>query len=135
MNDGVDIFTEQDFTRMILITYGIALIVMIIIMIPYFIGMWKLYEKAGEKGWKCLIPIYNNYILYEIVYGNGWKYFLTFVPVLNIVMPIALVFRIAEVFGKGTEYGVGLLFIPYIFILILAFDESEYQGAMEDVFI
>lgn len=135
MNNGVDIFTEQDFTRMILITYGIALIVMIIIMIPYFIGMWKLYEKAGEKGWKCLIPIYNNYILYEIVYGNGWKYFLTFVPVLNIVMPIALVFRIAEVFGKGTEYGVGLLFIPYIFILILAFDESEYQGAMEDVFI
>lgn len=135
MNGGVDVFTEQDFTRMMLITYGITFVVTIITMIPYFIGMWKLYEKAGEKGWKCLIPIYNDYILYEIVYGNGWKFFLTLIPVLNMVVSIALIFRLAEVFGKSTAFGVGLLFIPYIFILILAFDDSEYQGSVEDVFI
>lgn len=131
ISGGTDVFTEQEFAR-IMIIYGIACLITVI---PYIIGMWKLYEKAGEKGWKCLIPIYNNYILYEIVYGNGWKYFLTFVPVLNIAVSIALVFRMAEVFGESTEYGVGLLLMPHIFILILAFDKSEYQGAMEDMFI
>ncbi|NZA37286.1 DUF5684 domain-containing protein [Eubacterium callanderi] len=30
---------------------------------------WKLFEKAGEPGWKSLIPIYGSYILYKI----SWK--------------------------------------------------------------
>ena len=33
------------------------------------IAMWKIFTKAGEKGWKCIIPIYNLYILYKIT----WK--------------------------------------------------------------
>ncbi len=27
-----------------------------------YIAYWKLFEKAGEKGWKALIPYYNTYI-------------------------------------------------------------------------
>ena len=35
--------------------------------------MWKLFEKAGEPGWKCLIPIYNAYIFMKICWEG--KYF------------------------------------------------------------
>ena len=119
----------------VFMAYAISLIVTIATMIPYYIGLWKLYEKAGEKGWKCLIPFYNMYILYEIVYGNGWKMFFLFIPVFNIVVSMAVVFRLAEVFGKSTAFGVGLLFLKYIFMLVLAFDSSEYEGSVEDVFI
>lgn len=119
----------------VFMVYAISLILTIATMIPYYIGLWKLYEKAGEKGWKCLIPFYNMYILYEIVYGNGWKMFFLFIPVFNIVVSMAVMFRLAEVFGKSTAFGVGLLFLKYIFMLVLAFDSSEYEGSVEDVFI
>jgi len=25
-------------------------------------AMWKVFEKAGQPGWACIIPIYNIYI-------------------------------------------------------------------------
>ena len=31
------------------------------------IAGWKIFAKAGEPGWKSLIPIYNTYIFYKIV--------------------------------------------------------------------
>ena len=29
--------------------------------------MWLIFEKAGEAGWKSIIPIYNLYIMLEII--------------------------------------------------------------------
>lgn len=40
----------------ILATYGI---IVLLITIAQIVAMWKLYSKAGEAGWKSLIPIYN----------------------------------------------------------------------------
>ena len=36
-------------------------VAMIIICALVLIAWWKIFEKAGEKGWKVLIPIYNIY--------------------------------------------------------------------------
>ena len=36
------------------------------------IASWRIFEKAGEKGWKILIPIYNLYIMYKIVGMKVW---------------------------------------------------------------
>ena len=36
------------------------------------IGWWKMFEKAGEKGWKAIIPIYNYYIAYKIAGMFPW---------------------------------------------------------------
>ncbi len=33
------------------------------------VSYWKLFNKAGERGWKCLIPFYNDYVRYKIT----WK--------------------------------------------------------------
>ncbi len=43
----------------------IALAYEILLIVSY----WKLYNKAGEKGWKAIIPFYNEYIRYKIT----WK--------------------------------------------------------------
>ena len=42
------------------------------IMILLIIAWWKIFEKAGEKGWKALIPIYNAYILFKICGIKNW---------------------------------------------------------------
>ena len=78
------------------------------------VAMWKLFVKAGRAGWKCLIPFYNTYCLYDIAWGNGWLFLLMFVPCVNV--------------GQGTGFGFGLLFLNTIFILILGFGSAEYVG-------
>lgn len=44
------------------------IIAWIVIMI---IANWKLYTKAGEAGWKSLIPYYSQYVLFRITWNTG----------------------------------------------------------------
>lgn len=39
------------------------------ISILYIIATWKIFTKAGESGWKSLVPVYSEYVLYKIC----WK--------------------------------------------------------------
>ena len=105
-------------------TIGTSLVIGVIMLV----AMWKLFTKAGEAGWKCLIPFYNTYTEVKIVDGNGWKFLLFLIPFVNIVYGIMLTFRLAKSFGKGTGFGFGLLFLPVIFYLILAFGGAQYIG-------
>lgn len=43
-----------------------------IITILTIVALWKLFSKAGEAGWKCLIPVYNIYTLYQIARNDGF---------------------------------------------------------------
>ena len=36
------------------------------------IAAWRIIEKAGDKGWKALIPIYNVYILFKVAGCPVW---------------------------------------------------------------
>ena len=92
------------------------------------VAMWKLFVKAGRAGWKCLIPFYNTYCLYDIAWGNGWLFLRMFVPCVNVVVGIMMLFKLAKAFGQGTGFGFGLLFLNTIFILILGFGSAEYVG-------
>ncbi|MBE6740922.1 MAG: hypothetical protein E7570_01325 [Ruminococcaceae bacterium] len=99
----------------------IAIVLMII-------ADWKLFSKAGVAGWKSLIPIYNIYTLVKIVDGNGIKFLLLCLPIVNIVYGIILNLRMAKAYGKGTGFAIGLILLPNLFQLILAFGSSEYVG-------
>lgn len=92
------------------------------------IAQWRIFQKAGEPGWKILIPIYNIYIIFKIAWGSGWKFLWLLVPLANVVVAIMLNFKLARSFGKGTSFGFGLLFLMPIFILILAFGPARYIG-------
>ena len=92
------------------------------------VAMWKIYVKAGQPGWASLIPIYNIYILLEIVGREWWWLLLLLIPGVNIVIAIILMFDLAKSFGKGTGFGLGLVLLSFIFMLILAFGDAKYVG-------
>ena len=94
---------------------------------------WFIFKKAGRPGWYAIIPLYNTYVLFDIIYGNGWKMLWLLVPFVNLYYAFTLYFRLAKVFGKGTGFGFGLLFLNPIFQLILAFDDSKYLGSLKPV--
>ena len=99
------------------------------------IAMWNIFTKAGEAGWKSLIPILNTYTMFKIVYGNGWKFLLLLVTILGEILAIVYLVRLGQVFGKGVGFILGLIFLAPIFIILLGFGKDQYQGPMTDKFI
>jgi len=113
---------------------GISVIPMIIGLAFAFlmiVAMWKVYVKAGRPGWATLIPIYNTYVFLKIAGKSGlWLIWLC-IPFLNIIFRIIATVAFAQRFGKGGGFAVGLIFLPVIFIPILAFGEAQYVGEEE----
>ena len=110
---------------------GVSLIVWLVLLVLYIVANFRIYSKAGEAGWKCIIPIYSTYILYKIIYGNGWKFLFLLIPIFGEIVAIVSLFRLAKVFGKGVGFGLGLWFLSPIFILILAFGSAQYEGPVD----
>lgn len=98
------------------------------VIVFYVFCSWKIYVKAGKPGWAAIIPIYNTLVQLEIIGRPWWWLLLMFVPLVNIVIGIMIIFDLAKVFGKGTGFGFGLLFLSFVFIPLLAFGDAVYQG-------
>ena len=90
--------------------------------------LWKVFVKAGKPGWAAIIPIYNIITELEIIGRPWWWLLLLFIPLVNIVIGIIVIFDLAKVFGKSTSFGFGLLFLSVIFMAILAFGDAKYLG-------
>jgi hypothetical protein len=90
---------------------GMFLLVMLAIAVVFIIGAWKIFAKAGQPGWACIIPIYNIYVMTKIAGRPGWWVLLFFVPIANFIVAIVLSIDIAKSFGQGAVFGVLLLFL------------------------
>lgn len=142
---------------------GTGMIVLTLALIVFMIVCeWRIFEKAGEPGWKCLIPIYNAYIFMKICWeGKYFLYmilgmvaavllssigaasnsgaiagiggFLMIVAYIAIfVIDIIAMIKLAKRFGKSGGFAVGLILLSTIFLAILAFDSSDYDRARTD---
>ncbi len=91
-------------------------------------GIWKVFVKAGKPGGASPIPIYNLIVLLEIVGKPLWWVILFFIPLVQFVCWILVAIAVAEKFGKGVGFGLGLAFFPMIFFPVLGFGDAQYQG-------
>lgn len=105
----------------------------LIITILSLVAAWIIFVKAGIPGWASIIPVYNSYVLFKITWGNGWLFLLALIPIVNIVITVMTMIKLAKAFGKGTLFGWGLVFFNLIFTFILAFGKSEYHGVYSTV--
>ena len=87
---------------------------------------WMTYKKMGRQGWEAIVPIYNGYALCETLYGNGWKFFLLLIPIYNIYFAIKMDIDLAHAFNKSTGFGIGLIFLSFIFLPMLGFGNAQY---------
>lgn len=115
---------NDNYNEIMQMYYSFAIIAMVIIIISH----WFIFKKAGEKGWKAIIPFYNSYTLCKIAIGNGWPFLIGLIPYVNIVFGIYITVMICTAFGKSTLFKIGAVFLPIIFIPILAFNSDTYIG-------
>lgn len=106
----------------------LVLIAIFALMVLVWIAFWRIFTKAGEAGWKALIPIYNVIVLLRIVGRPWWWLLLYFVPIVGLVLLVIVVNDLSKSFGHGPGFTIGLLLLPPVFALILAFGDSAYTG-------
>lgn len=115
---------------------GLTLIILTVI------AQWNIFEKAGEPGWKALIPVYRTYILYKITWTTSifWLQIilslLSLIPLLGFFFTLASyvlsfmsMFRMSAAFGHGLGYAIGLFILNPLFVLIIGLGRDRYQGS------
>lgn len=140
----------------LMILGGIYVAIAFIWWILQIIANWKIFTKAGQAGWKSIIPIYGDYISYKIAWQPSY-FFLLFIlqivsscidgfanpnqdnavllaivaliKVITTIISILYAVKLAKAFGKGSLFAAGLIVLSPIFLLILGFGDSQYYGA------
>lgn len=104
-------------------------LIFLLLLIAVIVGWWKIFEKAGEPGWACLIPLYNVWVFVRIA-GRQWYWFIAlFIPIISLIAAIILSLDMCKRFGKPLIFAAGLLLLPWIFYPILGFSQARYHPA------
>lgn len=109
------------------------LIFALLLGIVMIVANWKLFTKAGKSGVASIIPIYNSYVLCDIVFGQGWLFLLSLVPLVGWIFVIVLSYQVAIVYGKSSGFALLSVFFYPITLLIIAFGKAEYIGTTADI--
>lgn len=99
------------------------------IMVLILGGFWSMFTKAGEPGWAVLIPIYNAYVYLKIAGKPWWWMLLMMIPLVGFIVAIVVAIEAAQRFGKSAAFGIGMAFLPFIFIPIIGFGDARYVGS------
>ena len=73
-----------------IIVICLVLIFVIVICVGLIIGRWMLFTKAGQAGWKSIIPFYSEYVYIVDVCKCHWALFL--LEILFFWFPPAMIF-------------------------------------------
>ena len=105
--------------------YAVVIVAMVFLVIA---SMWRLFAKAGEAGWKSIVPVYGAVVLLRLVGRPWWWLLLMCIPLVNIIPGIMVCFDLAKAYGKGAGAGFGILLLGPIFVMWLAFGDAQYVG-------
>jgi len=103
-------------------------------LVGYVIGLLPcagVFAKAGFSTGAAFVPLYNIVVLLRIVGRPTWWLVLCFVPLVNVVVMIIIMWDLAAAFGKDAAFGIGLILLPWIFMLILWLGSAEHRASRQ----
>ncbi|TRZ69796.1 MAG: signal peptidase I [Bacteroidetes bacterium] len=105
---------------------NLYLILSILFTIASIAGLWGIFTKAGEAGWKILIPFYNFYIWLKIIGKPLWWYIFLLIPFINVFVILLMIVEVLKCFKKYDllQQAGGVLF-PFVYLPYLAFSLSQ----------
>ncbi len=95
---------------------------------------WKVFEKAGEEGWKTFIPFYNLYIWLKLIRKPMWWYIFLLIPFINVFVFMLMIVEMLKCFGKFGlgQQALGVLF-PFIYLPWLGLKSEEKYTDPKDM--
>tara|TARA_R110001592_G_scaffold52046_1_gene159614 strand:- start:266 stop:1795 length:1530 start_codon:yes stop_codon:yes gene_type:complete len=115
----------------------ISIPVFIVLAIVYFvaahIGLYKMFQKLGYKGYEILIPFYGTHLAVKTIKKSFWWTIIYYVPFLGFVVWMGIIVELMKLFGKVkfTEHFLGVVFTG-IYLPYIAFqDDFKFIGYEE----
>ena len=141
--------SNTEIMEFILASLATISIIAIVYYVLLVIAQWKIFTKAGEAGWKSIIPILNGHVLYRICWKPAMFWICVVATILATIfngmqnsLPAAIIalilylvvavimiiryFKLSKAFGHGAGFALGLILLNPIFMLILGFGSSTY---------
>lgn len=90
----------------------------------------RIFKKAGVKQWIAWVPFYSSWKLLELGGQQGFWAVLAILPLVNIVSVVFMyiaMYNIGLKFGKSEAWVVLAIFLPTVWMAILAFDSSKWS--------
>lgn len=100
---------------------NIYLLIFIIIVLLPFAGLYKLFEKAGYKGYYALVPVKNYLVWLKIIGKPKWWLIFLFIPFINWIVLLLMRAELANVFGKRN-------FLQHLAVWLFPFLYLPYMG-------
>ena len=105
-------------------TYLVALLLMTA---GVFAGLWKIFSKAGYKGWLCLVPFYNIWIALRITDKKFTWFIYCLIPFINVFVIILLFIEFAKCFKHySLGYQILVALIPWVMLPLMGFNKDIY---------
>lgn len=150
----ITIAREYAYFSIICVIVGILISILAsILFMSKRIGMWKLFEKAGEREWKSIVPIYNQITLLKMcklkpifillyidfivpaigyVAGRDVKWMTIVMLVGLVIYRFMISIRLGQAFKKGDVFSFFLAFFPSILLPVLGCSKNEmYRTIVE----
>ena len=68
MNSSVTLTSQE--ASVVAAGFMMLLAVFAVYVVLLIIARWRIFTKAGEKGWKSIIPIYSDYVQWKIAWNK-----------------------------------------------------------------
>lgn len=112
---------------------GIIVALGTLLLISYIVGalvLGKIFKKANIASWKAWVPGYNSWIILEMGRQPGWWVLVALIPYIGLVAIIVFyiaLYHIGNRFGKSGWFVLLAIFVPFVWMLWLAFDSSRWR--------
>ncbi len=110
-------------------------IISIILLLVFGAGLYKMFEKAGEAGWKAIVPGLNVYTWIQLTGRPIWWLFLLIVPIVGIFIFAYMLIDMVKSFGKFGFWQHALaIIVPFFYYPFIGFQEEEkYLGKAVEI--
>jgi hypothetical protein len=132
---------------------GMLFFLLAIVFVALFIiiiSTWKMFTKAGEEGWKSIIPIYNTYIVIKLAFGEGKEWLIsgvflsmaggyidgsigTLLTLAGAIISVYIAYNFMKRFAD-TGIAVASIFLPVIIYPIVGFSK-KYQYTSPTIYV
>lgn len=129
---GTTSTVEPAFVALVGAFFLFSIVFSVVVYIFFAICLMKIFAKAGVKPWIAWVPFYNTWKMLQIGGQPGIWAVLAIIPFVNIISAVFIyiaMYHIGKKLGKGGEFVLWGIFLPYVWYPWLAFDKSIWNDA------
>jgi hypothetical protein len=126
----------ETFIAALLAIYGIIILASIVFALLLYVlislPLAEIFAKAGLERWKAWVPYYSTYLWLQLGGQNGWWTLASLVPGGSYVGAVFLfigMYRQGIAYGKESAFIVLGIFLPVVWLFILAYGRAPYEPA------